>query len=64
MRENGNTIKEKGSCHNLDTLETTIRMLLDVTNITSIEPLRSLSQSKERYKALKIKSKITYNWEF
>lgn len=31
---------------------------------SSIEPLVSLSQSKERYKALKIMYKMTYNWEF
>lgn len=36
MHENGRTIKEKGSCHNLDTLETMIRMLLDVTNIMMV----------------------------
>lgn len=36
MHENGRNIKEKGSCHNLGTFETMIRMLLDVTNITMV----------------------------
>lgn len=44
-------IKEKGSCHNLDTLETMIRMLLDVTNILMV----SLNWTFSEFKPIKRK---------
>lgn len=67
--ESINAIEEKGSSHNLGTLERKIRMdVIRCDKYNNVKPqlnlLVGVSQSNESYKTLKIKSKVTYNWEF